>query len=117
MRVTYRLYGLQGAPPEKTPASEEYLLALVEQLVAPFDGSPEGPLPLGQVSRSAGEQLEAVAQAGQQRLRGSSFMRAAASSMARGSPSSLAQISATAEAFSSVSEKSGLTALAAPRKA
>src|SRR5215210_1169435 len=42
----------------------------------------------------------------------SSFMRAAASSMARGSPSSLAQISATAGAFPSMTEKSGLAALA-----
>jgi hypothetical protein len=43
-------------------------------------------------------------------------MRAAASSIARGRPSSLAQISTTAGAFSSVREKSGLTARARSTK-
>ena len=52
MRVAHCLYGLQIGPTrENSEPPEEYLLALVEQLVAPFDGSPEGPLPLGQVSR------------------------------------------------------------------
>ena len=46
----------------------------------------------------------------------SSFTRAAASSIASGSPSSRRQIPATAAAFSSVSSKSGLTARARSRK-
>ena len=53
-----------GPTRENSQPPEEYLLALIEQPVAPFDGAPEGSLPLGHVLRSAGEQLEAVAQAG-----------------------------------------------------
>ncbi|HSK85606.1 MAG TPA: hypothetical protein VK902_19710, partial [Rubrobacter sp.] len=46
----------------------------------------------------------------------SSFILAAASSIARGSPSNLAQISATAGAFSLVKEKSAFTARARSMK-
>src|SRR5215213_3960429 len=63
--VAHLLYSLQGAPArEDRQPCKERLLSLVEHLVAPRDSVPEGPLPLGEVSRPAGQQLEAVAQAG-----------------------------------------------------
>jgi hypothetical protein len=46
--VAYRLHGLQGCPArEDSKPPEEHFLALVEQLVTPFDGVPERSLPLG----------------------------------------------------------------------
>src|SRR5215210_149261 len=67
--VAHRLYGLQGAPArESRQPRKERLLPLVEHLVAPRDGVPEGPLPLGQVPRPAGKQLEAAVQSRQHRL-------------------------------------------------
>src|SRR5215208_1749890 len=57
-------------PPEKTQPRKEHLLSLVEHLVAPRDRVPQGPLPLWQVSGPAGQQLEAVAQTREHRLRG-----------------------------------------------
>src|SRR5215218_5313955 len=60
----------RAAPLEKTPSLPKSIFSLIEQPVAPFNGAPESPLPLGQVSCPAGEHLEAIAQAGEQRLRG-----------------------------------------------
>src|SRR5215211_9441177 len=69
--VAHLLYSLQGAPArEDRQPCKERLLSLVEHLVAPRDSVPEGPLPLGEVSRPAGQQLEAVAQSREHRLRG-----------------------------------------------
>ena len=80
--------------------------------MAPVDGRPQGLLPGRGVAAPAGEHLEAALQAGQQRRGRQELVRAAASSMARGSPSSREQISATAGAFSFVTWKSGRAATA-----
>jgi hypothetical protein len=48
LSIAYCLHGLQGCPArEDSKPLEEHLLALVEQLVTPFDSVPERSLPLG----------------------------------------------------------------------
>ena len=57
-RVADGLYGLQGpAPREDREPGEEGLLALLQQVVAPFYGPPERALARGQVFGSAREEL------------------------------------------------------------
>ena len=86
----------------------------VEQVVAPLDRVAQRALPLGQVAGAAGEQVEALSPSRARIACGdSSFTRAAASSIASGSPSSRRQISSTASRFSSVSSKLGFTRLRA----
>ena len=49
-------------PPEKTASlAKSSLLAFVEERVAPLDGSPQGALPLGEVTCSSGKELQAAA--------------------------------------------------------
>ena len=95
-------------PPAKTASrANRRLLVVVEQLVAPVDraaqrllagpGRSRGP-PVSSARRSSSRSSIAWGV--------SSWTRAAASSIASGSPSSRAQISATRGAFSSVSAKS-----------
>ena len=43
-------------------AREESAVGIVEEVVAPLDGAPQGALPLGEVARAAREQPESVAQ-------------------------------------------------------
>src|SRR5215211_8839642 len=74
LSVAYRLHGLQGRPTrEDAKPREEQLLALVEQLVTPFDSVPQRSLPLRQVCGSSGEEFEPVAEPIKQQLRGEQF--------------------------------------------
>ena len=58
------LYGLQGAASrEDRQPAEERLLLLVQQVVAPVDGTAQGLLAGGQVARPSLQELQAVAQA------------------------------------------------------
>ena len=104
--------GQRPAAAEHRQPGEEPLLGRGEQVVAPGDGAAQGPLA---VREGRAPPVSSV------RLRWSrgricpgvrTLVRVAASSMASGSPSSRAQISATAWAFSSVSSKLGRTAWA-----
>ncbi len=57
-------------PPEKTPSRrKQALLCRIEQVVAPLDRGAQRALPLGQVAGAAGEQVEALAEPRQDRLR------------------------------------------------
>ena len=76
-------------PPTKTPSrANSACSASVEQVVAPVDRVAQRLLALGQVDGAAGEEVEAAARAAPRIACGeSSFTRAAASSIASGSPS------------------------------
>ena len=91
---------------------EQCLLVGGQQAEAPVQRVAQGPLPLGQVTRSGGQHAHPVIEPGQQRRGGSSRIRAAASSMASGRPSSRRQISATAWVLRRVSSKPGASARA-----
>ena len=95
-------------PPAKTASRRKRACSgRVQQVVAPGDGVAQRPLARRQVARAAGQQRQAARPAAPAAPAArSSLIRAAASSMASGSPSSRRQISATAGAFSSVSAKS-----------
>ena len=98
-----------AAAGEDRQAREQPPLRLVEQVVAPGDRVAQRLLArrAGRARRrSAAPSRLAEPRAGSP-AGGSSLTRAAASSIASGRPSSRAQISATAGAFSSVSAKSG----------
>ena len=83
--------GEDGQPPE------ERLLRSVEQVVAPGDGVAQRLLAGRQVARAAGQQRQPRAPAAPAApAAGAAVTRAAASSIASGSPSSRRQISATA---------------------
>lgn len=65
--VTHLLGGLEAPTSGKhTEATEEPLLFWGQEAVAPCDRSPEGPLALGCIPSPRGQQLEAVAEAGEQ---------------------------------------------------
>ena len=88
------------APPAKTAKRAKSCCSSgVEQLVAPVERRPQRPLALGQVARRrrSGAPGDRRAGRGSPAGRGSAS-RAAASSIASGSPSSRAQIAATAPA-------------------
>ena len=87
------------AADEHRHAAEQPLLRRVEEVVAPGDRGRERPLPGRHVPRSADEQRQARLQAFQEQPGREHCRRAAASSIASGSPSSRLQISATAAAF------------------
>src|SRR5829696_7219239 len=56
------LYGFQGASSgEDRKPGEEHALAFIEKRVAPLEGSPQGPLPLREVTCSTGKELQAAA--------------------------------------------------------
>ena len=92
---------------EHAEAREQPLLLRVEQVVAPVDRAAQRPLALRQVARARRQQRQPVAEARDiaagERIR----IRAAASSIASGRPSSRRTISATWRPFSAVSAKSG----------
>src|SRR5215210_3817117 len=113
LRVADRLYGIEGASPrENGEPGKERLLVLFEQRVAPRHRGPQGPLPLGQVASSPVRSFKRSPSLSSIFWGVRTFTRAAASSMARGNPSRLAQISDTVGAFSLDNEKSGLASLA-----
>ena len=89
----------EAADKDGQPAEEDLLLR-GEQVVAPGDGVAHRLLAGRQVAPAAGQQRQPLLQPGQQRPGGSTLTRAAASSIASGSPSSRRQIAATAAAFS-----------------
>src|SRR5262249_62273887 len=67
--IAHRLNCLQrAAADEYTQACKQRLLVRVEQLVAPINRVADGLLALRQIARTAGEQLQPVAQPCQQRL-------------------------------------------------
>ena len=102
-----------AAADEDRQAAKQRLLVRLEQVVAPGDGVAQRLLAGRRVARAARQQLESTLERPEHRAwRRAVAMRAAASSMASGSPSRRRQISDTATAFSSFSAKSGLTALA-----
>jgi hypothetical protein len=69
--IADRLGRLQrAAAREHTQPREQCLLARVQQVVAPIDRVADGLLALRQVAGSAGQELEAVGEAREQRLRG-----------------------------------------------
>ena len=84
---------------EDGEAAEEGLLVGGQEVVAPGDRVAHGALARGAVARPAGQQRQAVVQAGQEGRRRQRRMRAAASSIASGRPSSRRQIAATAAAL------------------
>src|ERR1700694_3155020 len=51
----------RGSPGEDREAGEDAPIGLVQELVAPGDGAPQGLLPFGQVPRATGEQPELIA--------------------------------------------------------
>ncbi len=77
--------------------------------MTPVDRTAQGLLSRRQVAGAAAEEREALFEPGEQCIGGNSFTRAAASSIASGSPSNRAQMAATAGAFSVVTSKSGRT--------
>ena len=100
------------APGEDRQAAERRPLRRGQQGVAPVQGAPQGLLaggagPAAPVSRRRQSSSRAAIWATE-----STPARAAASSRARGSPSSRAHTSATAAAFSGVRAKPGATAWA-----
>src|SRR5215211_4658163 len=102
---------------EHRQPGEQSPLGVREQVVAPGDGAAQGPLPVWEGPGPGGQQREAPLQAGQDLLGSRILVRVAASSMARGSPSSRAAISATAGTFWVVNRNSGRTAWRARRTA
>ena len=103
-------------PPTKTASRRNSACsASVEQVVAPGDRVAQRLLARRQVARAAGEQRQPALEPGQQRPAGeSSVIRAAASSIASGSPSRRRQISATA---GGVRRRSGRSRAGPPRPA
>ena len=98
---------------EDRQAGEQPPLALAQEIVAPGDRPAQRPVPHRQVSRPLHQEDQALLQPGQQRLLDrKTRVRAAASSIARGRPSSRWQISATAAAFVASSAKPGRAAVA-----
>ena len=111
--VTDRFDGFEReSADEHTKAGVQFFFFLVQEAVAPFKCIAQGLVPRGQITRAAGEQLEAIVQAGENCLGGNSLIRAAANSSAKGSPSRRRQISVTDEALSCVKVKVGLEARA-----
>ena len=103
---------------EDGEAAEEGLLLRGEEVVAPGDGVAHRLVAGGLVARAAGEQLQGATtvrlQALQAAPRGESMRsQGAANSIASGSPSRRAQISATVAAFSAVRAKVGVGGLGA----
>src|SRR5215217_7076589 len=84
--------------------------------MAPRHRGPHRPQPLGAVARAGREHREPVRQPRQERLRESTLMRAAASSMASGNPSRRRQTAGAGAALASVSAKLGETARARSTK-
>ena len=69
--AAYRRHGRQAeAPDEHCQPGEQSLLIGREQAKAPVERVAQGPLPFGQVTRSAGQNAHPVIEPGQQRLRG-----------------------------------------------
>ena len=106
----------RAAAAEDAEPGEQLLLTLVQELVAPVDRAAQVCCRSGRsrapvVSRSSRFSSRAAIACG---LR--SLIRAAASSIASGRPSSRCTISATAASFSSLSAKPGLTAWARSTK-
>ena len=98
---------------EHREAREARLLVLVEQVVAPVDRRAQRLLARGRVARRRARARRARRPGGRRSRAGdSSPQRAAASSIASGSPSRRRQISATAAALPSLSSKSGSCARA-----
>src|SRR5205085_10632099 len=58
----------RAAAAEDAEPREQPLLGRVEQVVAPLDRRSQRPLPLGEVARAAGEETEALAESGEDRL-------------------------------------------------
>ena len=112
-RVAHRFHALQIAPArEHRKSPEQPLLWPAQQVVTPIHRRPKRLLPFGRSRAppvsSCRRLLSLVSREDGAKI----LIRAAASSIASGNPSSRAQISATAPALSLPSLKSGLTATA-----
>ena len=100
-------------PPTKTPSrAEEPLLGFGQQVIAPGDRRPHVALAVRGVTWSAGQERQPLVEPGQQGLWRKTLVRAAASSIARGSRSSRSQIASTTETFSDVIANAGSAASA-----
>ena len=89
VRSGHGLGAVQGERPGKhRHGTERPLLALIQQLVAPFHGGGQRLLPGRRQPVPAGQQREPVIETVQKLVRPSASTRAAASSMASGIPSS-----------------------------
>ena len=81
-------------PPEHGKPREQPLFLRVEQVIAPVDRRPQGLVTLVPVTRAAAQGVKADGKLLKQLLRREQPVRAAASSIASGSPSSRMQIAA-----------------------
>ena len=95
---------------------EDALLVVEEQLVAPVDHRAQRLLARQRGARPAGEQAEPIVQADEICVSGNARVRAAASSMASGSPSRRAQMSAITAWWSSESSSGAPAACARATK-
>ena len=100
------------AADEDRETAKERLLGVVEQVVAPPNRVTHRLLAQGQITRAAAEQRQSLFQACSSAAGGKTLIRAAASSIASGSPSTRLTMSATAGSVSAVRRKSGLMACA-----
>ena len=111
---TDRLDGVECEPgDEHAEVVEQFALLVGKQAHAPVDRRAHGPVPLGEVACGGRQQRKAAARVAARSPTGSRMRTfAAASSIARGSPSRRRQMSAMSAAFSSVTMKPGLAASA-----
>ena len=89
-------------PREDREHRQQSALGIREQSDAPLDGRPERPLPLREVDRTRAERVDDALEAARRATGSRSRVRAAASSIASGTPSRRVQISRTAARFSGV---------------
>ena len=111
-----RLDGIEAeVPDEHAEADEQCPRIGAEQVDAPLDGRLDGALALGDVARAVTSSGSIRSSRPSIAVGVSARMRAAASSIASGTPSSARQMRATPSMFSSVRSKRGSAARARPR--